>query len=714
MLDRRNDEMKSNVVKVKPAITKDMVLKIINGIITSLQRYQGSYVKNLSSLSENQTWKVFFDEGGKIFYSTNIQELKDKINELNNLYIPISFQQIRIEINKIIDCFKDIYPLISSENLKQIQSELYGDFVFWDKLDGGNARSIYLIDQILNYQNASYFPVGVESLTYFGKFDKENIKVKKENIHVGIAIRSNLDWYINLDSRLSQYFYLDYSKGCGNYLIFLIRKDESVIVPEGLSGTINLQKKGTSEILDSLNYIITNESEPDTPYLEIKGADKQGDIYIILLNKIILRKIIKIMANTDWSLEVQNLATFQKFFNLDKTSGSGDSTININKGQSVDIVDKSITTYNVQTFDGKVVAGTLQESVQFIFDDVLLQLGQTSFSFSSGETSVPVTKTTSIFTNANDIKPQIPSALSGYIEVSIVNEVLTVKKIKNYTTTLTGNINLVNTSGQIYFSIPCTLSAQEIPNYVISTLVNPTGAGRVSGGGTYQSGTVISLSASAYEGYTFKDWQDGNNQNPRSITVTGNKTYTANFDIKQPDTYTITVVADPAAGGTVEGGGSYNENTKVTITATAATGYSFMGWWYNDNKVSSETSYNLTVTTDATYTAKFSINTYTVTTQLDESNPNRGSLTGGGNYSYGTQATVKCVLTNEGDVFGGWYEGSTKKSSDLSYAFTVTKDITLKALIYFIDVTPSSLSFEAEGGTKTFEIKSNITNWTID
>ena len=32
MLDRRNDEMKSNVVKVKPAITKDMVLKIINGI----------------------------------------------------------------------------------------------------------------------------------------------------------------------------------------------------------------------------------------------------------------------------------------------------------------------------------------------------------------------------------------------------------------------------------------------------------------------------------------------------------------------------------------------------------------------------------------------------------------------------------------------------------------------------------------------------------
>lgn len=713
MLDRRNDEMKSNVVRIRPAITKDFVLKVVNGIIDTLKRYKGSYVKNLSTLSENQTWKVFFDEGGKIFYSTNIQDLKDKIDSLNNLYIPVSFQQIRIEINKIIDCFKDIYPLVSSEDLRKIQSELYGDFVFWDDIYGGNPKSKYLKSQILNYQGPSYFPVGVEKLEYFGNFTKNNIIIKKDNIHIGIAIKSNLNWFINLDSRLSQYFYLDYSKGCGNDLIFLIRKDSTVVVPEGLTGTINLQKKGTSEILSVLNYTITNESQPDDPYLEIQGADKQGDTYIILLNKIILRKIIKIMANTDWNLEVQNLTTFNKFFTLDKYSGSGDSTINISKGQSVDIVDKSITTYNAQTFDGKVVAGTLQENVQFIFDDVLLQLGQTSFIFNSNETSVPISKTTSIFTNASDIKPQIPSGLNGYVEASIVNGVLTIKKIKNSTSTLTGDINLINSANQIYFSIPCTLSAQEIPNYVISVLVNPTGAGRASGGGTYQSGTRISLSATANDGYVFKDWNDGNNQNPRSITVTKNETYTANFDVKLPDKYVITVIADPVEGGTVEGGGSFDENSQITIVATANTGYSFLGWWYNDNKVSSETSYKLTVKTDATYTAKFSKNSYTVTLELDSSNPNRGSLSGGGTYEYNTEVTAKCVLTNEDDVFGGWFKNNTKVSSNLSYKFNVTENITLRALIYFIDVEPNSLSFEAEGGTKSFNVTSNIDGWTI-
>ena len=66
MLDRRNDEMKSNVVRIRPAITKDFVLKVVNGIIDTLKRYKGSYVKNLSTLSENQTWKVFFDEGVRV------------------------------------------------------------------------------------------------------------------------------------------------------------------------------------------------------------------------------------------------------------------------------------------------------------------------------------------------------------------------------------------------------------------------------------------------------------------------------------------------------------------------------------------------------------------------------------------------------------------------------------------------------------------------
>lgn len=53
--------------------------------------------------------------------------------------------------------------------------------------------------------------------------------------------------------------------------------------------------------------------------------------------------------------------------------------------------------------------------------------------------------------------------------------------------------------------------------------------GGVSGGGIYEYGTSISLTASPADGYKFEKWSDGNTQNPRAITVTGNATYEAQF-----------------------------------------------------------------------------------------------------------------------------------------------------------------------------------------
>jgi uncharacterized repeat protein (TIGR02543 family) len=53
--------------------------------------------------------------------------------------------------------------------------------------------------------------------------------------------------------------------------------------------------------------------------------------------------------------------------------------------------------------------------------------------------------------------------------------------------------------------------------------------GSVSGGGTYQAGETATITATPKDGYAFVGWQDGNTQNPRSVEVTGNKTYTATF-----------------------------------------------------------------------------------------------------------------------------------------------------------------------------------------
>ncbi|MFN3554533.1 MAG: InlB B-repeat-containing protein [Bacteroidales bacterium] len=67
-----------------------------------------------------------------------------------------------------------------------------------------------------------------------------------------------------------------------------------------------------------------------------------------------------------------------------------------------------------------------------------------------------------------------------------------------------------------------------------------------------------------------------------------------------PATYTLTVEAQPAAGGTVTGGGDYYEGATVPVTATPASGYQFVNWTVGANEVSTAASFNFTMPGAAT------------------------------------------------------------------------------------------------------------------
>ena len=54
--------------------------------------------------------------------------------------------------------------------------------------------------------------------------------------------------------------------------------------------------------------------------------------------------------------------------------------------------------------------------------------------------------------------------------------------------------------------------------------------GSVSGGGEYAFGTVATITAIPNQGYRFVSWNDGNTDNPRTITVTEDATYIATFE----------------------------------------------------------------------------------------------------------------------------------------------------------------------------------------
>ena len=72
--------------------------------------------------------------------------------------------------------------------------------------------------------------------------------------------------------------------------------------------------------------------------------------------------------------------------------------------------------------------------------------------------------------------------------------------------------------------------------------------------------------------------------------------------------YTITVEANPTAGGTVSGGGNnYHYNDPCAVTATANPGYSFVNWTEGASVVSTDASYSFSVTGDRTLVANFNM-----------------------------------------------------------------------------------------------------------
>lgn len=206
--------------------------------------------------------------------------------------------------------------------------------------------------------------------------------------------------------------------------------------------------------------------------------------------------------------------------------------------------------------------------------------------------------------------------------------------------------------------------------HTITATANPTQGGTITGAGLYEQGTSCTLVATPNTGYTFVNWtQNGSVVSTNAsytFTVTGDAAFVANFN---PNSYEITVTANPLEGGTVGGAGTYNHGTTAVLTATASEGYSFTFWTKNGATVSSNATYSFTVTGAGDYVANFSLNSYTVTVSA---NPTQaGTVTGAGTYTHGASATLTAT-ENTGYTFANWTSNGTVVSTNASYTFAVT------------------------------------------
>ena len=245
------------------------------------------------------------------------------------------------------------------------------------------------------------------------------------------------------------------------------------------------------------------------------------------------------------------------------------------------------------------------------------------------------------------------------------------------------NGNVVSTNAVYTFNVTgnhyLTANFQAQPqNYTISVSANPNNGGTVSGGGTYQQGQSCTVHATANTGYTFTNWTENGNvvstNANYTFTVNGNRTLVANF---QMQSYTITVTANPAIGGTVSGGGNFNYGQSCTLTATPATGYNFVRWTKNGQQVSTNATYTFSVTESAAFVAQFQLQSCAI---FVSAYPVEGGIaTGGGSYLYGDNLTVTATA-NEGYNFISWVEDDNVVSTEANYSFTVTGSRSLTAI----------------------------------
>ena len=187
--------------------------------------------------------------------------------------------------------------------------------------------------------------------------------------------------------------------------------------------------------------------------------------------------------------------------------------------------------------------------------------------------------------------------------------------------------------------------------------------GSVSGGGLYEDGEIVRISATPKVGYLFARWSDGNTENPRKITVESELSLTAEFTA----VCRLSVLSNDATMGTVKGSGEYAESTIVILSALPNEGFQFARW----NDGSTENPRPMTVMDDTELTAEF-LPLHSLSVAAD--NTTTGIVEGSGEYAEGT-VVILSALPNEGFQLARWNDGSTENPRPV----TVMEDTELTA-----------------------------------
>jgi len=239
----------------------------------------------------------------------------------------------------------------------------------------------------------------------------------------------------------------------------------------------------------------------------------------------------------------------------------------------------------------------------------------------------------------------------------------------------------------------------DVNYYSLNVSVNSQTMGSASGTGSYAYLHEMQMEATPAYGYHFVQWNDQNTDNPRTITVTRDSAFTAQF---AANSYTITAEPNDPTMGSAYGSGAYNFNTTATLTAVETYGYHFTQW--SDGVTDNPRT--ITVQNSATYTAQFAINSYILTVQ--SSNPAIGTTSGGGSYNYLTPVNITAI-PNNGYHFTQWSDGNTDNPRLVSVTQNATYTAQFAINSYAVGVTSSNSNMGSVSGSGTYNHNSTAT-----
>ena len=178
----------------------------------------------------------------------------------------------------------------------------------------------------------------------------------------------------------------------------------------------------------------------------------------------------------------------------------------------------------------------------------------------------------------------------------------------------------------------------------------------------------VTIEAYASDNYQFKQWSDGNTDNPRTLTLTKDLTLTAEFE--EIPYYTVTLNGNSLYGSVSIWDWNFYDESQVQFEVRSGTEVHFReeggcGTWLGWSDGVTENERTIVITSDTTISSRFDVETYSVSITAGE-----GGYLENGNiereYNECNREWIyNCAYANEGYYFVGWSDGNTNNCIDI-------------------------------------------------